>query len=70
MLVVVFIMMSTVCIVLFYGFCVISISAFNSSNRYSLVLDGVGNAFLDTILCVSAKFIKLTKVPFPFLTPF
>lgn len=48
-------------VVLFYDF-VISISAFNSSNRYSLVLDGVGNAFLDTILCVSAKCIKLTNV--------
>lgn len=68
MLVVVFINDEYCCFVLL--FCVISISAFNSSNRYSLVLDGVGNAFLDTILCVSAKFIKLTNVAYPFLTPF
>lgn len=59
-------MMNTV--VLYY--CNFPFSAFNSSNRYSLVLDGVGNAFLDTIVCVSAKFIKLTNKPYPCLTPF
>lgn len=66
MLVVVFINDECCCFVLLYNIH----SAFNSSNRYSLVLDGVGNAFLDTILCVSVKCIKLTNVTYPFLTSF
>lgn len=56
--------MSTVVLFLFCFvllFCVISISAFNSSYRYSLVFDGVGNAFFRHYSMCLCKIYQINK---------